>query len=113
MKQHLETKSILFLCALLIAAAAVSTAHAHFAVPQAVPADAGGPAMQAAPVDLPRPAVRPASPILPPLMSPQAQQPAWKQEAKQEAKPEPPAEEPKPAGGGELPGPLVADEPKG
>jgi hypothetical protein len=64
--------------------------------PPPVASDAGGPAMQAPPVDLPRPAVRPPSPILPPLMSPQAQQPAWKQEAKQEAKPEPQVEEAKP-----------------
>jgi len=78
--------------------------------PPPVASEAGGPAMQAPPVDLPRPAVRPASPILPPLMSPQAQQPAWKQEAKQEAKPEPQAEEPKPAPGGDLPGPLAGGE---
>jgi small subunit ribosomal protein S3 len=72
---------------------------------QAPAADAGGPAIQVPPSDMPRPAVRAAAPILPPLMSPQAQQPAWKQEAKQEPKPEPqaepkaaapPAEEPKP-----------------
>jgi small subunit ribosomal protein S3 len=51
-----------------------------------------GPAMQPPPADLPRPAVRPATPILPPLMAPQ--QPSWKQEARQE----PPAgEETKPA----------------
>ena len=45
-----------------------------------------GPAIQTPPADLPRPAVRAATPILPPLMSPQ--QPAWKQEARQEAPPE-------------------------
>ena len=48
--------------------------------------EVSGPAMQTPPADLPRPAVRPATPILPPLMSPQ--QPAWKQEARQEAQPE-------------------------
>ena len=41
-----------------------------------------GPAVQTPPADLPRPAARPATPILPPLMSPQ--QPSWKQEARQE-----------------------------
>ncbi len=41
-----------------------------------------GPATQTPPPDLPRPAVRPATPILPPLMSPQ--QPSWKQEARPE-----------------------------
>jgi small subunit ribosomal protein S3 len=51
-------------------------------------ADQGGPAIQQAPADLPRPAARPAGPILPPLMSPQ-QQPSWKQEVrKEETKPE-------------------------
>jgi small subunit ribosomal protein S3 len=44
--------------------------------------EATGPAVQTPPADLPRPAVRPATPILPPLMSPQ--QPSWKQEARQE-----------------------------
>ena len=54
----------------------------------AVPAaEAIGPATQTPPPDLPRPAVRPATPILPPLMSPQ--QPSWKQEARQEAQPQP------------------------
>ncbi len=52
--------------------------------------EAAGPAIQTPPPDLPRPAVRPATPILPPLMSPQ--QPSWKQEARQE-----PAAETKPA----------------
>ena len=66
------------------------------------PPEATGPAVQQPPADLPRPAVRPATPILPPLMSPQ---PAWKQEARHEA---PPAEtkpetkpEPKPESGTE------------
>jgi small subunit ribosomal protein S3 len=55
-----------------------------------------GPAIQTPPADLPRPAVRAATPILPPLMSPT--QPAWKQEARQEAQPEPQAQpEEKPA----------------
>jgi small subunit ribosomal protein S3 len=47
-----------------------------------------GPAIQTPPADLPRPAVRPATPILPPLMSPQ--QPSWKQEARPEHPPAPP-----------------------
>jgi len=51
-------------------------------------AEPSGPAMQTPPSDLPRPAMRPAAPILPPLMSPQ--QPSWKQEAR----PETPAAEP-------------------
>jgi small subunit ribosomal protein S3 len=63
--------------------------------PAAPAAEHGGPAIQAAPSDLPRPAARPSAPILPPLMSPQQQQPSWKQEARPEP---PPAEEPKPAG---------------
>jgi small subunit ribosomal protein S3 len=62
--------------------------------PAAPAAEHGGPAIQSAPSDLPRPAARPSTPILPPLMSPQQQQPSWKQEARPEA---PPAEEPKPA----------------
>jgi len=71
--------------------------------PQPAPMEATGPAVQAPPPDLPRPAARSAAPILPPLMSPQAQQPAWKQEAKHE-KPEPeteskPASEPAPPEG--------------
>jgi small subunit ribosomal protein S3 len=49
------------------------------------PLDAGGPAMQTPPADLPRPAARPAAPILPPLMSPQA--PSWKQDARHESHP--------------------------
>jgi hypothetical protein len=44
-----------------------------------------GPAMQVPPSDLPHPAARPVTPILPPLMSPQ--QPSWKQEARQETAP--------------------------
>jgi small subunit ribosomal protein S3 len=52
------------------------------APPVAQPA---GPAMQAPPSDLPHPAARPVTPILPPLMSPQ--QPSWKQEARQESAP--------------------------
>jgi small subunit ribosomal protein S3 len=51
--------------------------------------EAGGPAVQQPPSDLPRPAARPATPILPPLMSPSQQQPSWKQEARTE----PPAPE--------------------
>jgi small subunit ribosomal protein S3 len=62
--------------------------------PAAPAAEHGGPAIQAAPSDLPRPAARPSAPILPPLMSPQQQQPSWKQEARPEP---PPVEEPKPA----------------
>jgi small subunit ribosomal protein S3 len=50
---------------------------------QAPPPEATGPAVQTPPADLPRPAVRPATPILPPLMSPQ--QPSWKQEARHES----------------------------
>jgi len=49
--------------------------------------EVSGPAIQTPPADLPRPAVRPATPILPPLMSPQ--QPAWKQEAREVPQPEP------------------------
>jgi small subunit ribosomal protein S3 len=60
--------------------------HAPVAPPPVVEA---GPATQTAPADLPRPAVRPVTPILPPLMSPQ--QPSWKQEARQDA---PAAEKP-------------------
>jgi hypothetical protein len=62
--------------------------------------EVSGPAMQTLPADLPRPAVRAATPILPPLMSPT--QPAWKQEARQEAQPEPQAQpEEKPAASGQ------------
>jgi small subunit ribosomal protein S3 len=52
--------------------------------------EVSGPATQTPPADLPRPAVRPATPILPPLMSPQ--QPAWKQEAREVPPPEPQAQ---------------------
>ncbi len=54
------------------------------APPVAAAPEPVGPAVQSAPVDLPRPAARPTAPILPPLMSPQ--QPSWKQEAKPEPK---------------------------
>jgi small subunit ribosomal protein S3 len=58
--------------------------------------EVSGPAIQTPPADLPRPAVRPATPILPPLMSPQ--QPAWKQEAREVPQPETqPQPEEKPA----------------
>jgi small subunit ribosomal protein S3 len=68
--------------------------------PAAAPApEATGPAMQAPPPDMPRPASRPA-PILPPMMSPQQQQPSWKQEARQEPQPETKPGE----GGGQGPG---------
>jgi small subunit ribosomal protein S3 len=50
-------------------------------------AEATGPAVQVPPADLPRPAIRPATPILPPLMAPQ--QPSWKQEARPEPQTEP------------------------
>ncbi len=46
-------------------------------------AEPAGPAVQVPPSDMPRPAARPVTPILPPLMSPQ--QPSWKQEAKEPA----------------------------
>jgi small subunit ribosomal protein S3 len=49
--------------------------------------EAAGPAVQVPPADLPRPAIRPATPILPPLMAPQ--QPSWKQEARPEPQTEP------------------------
>jgi small subunit ribosomal protein S3 len=55
--------------------------------PVAATPEPAGPAHQVAPVDLPRPAIRTAAPILPPLMSPQ--QPSWKAEARQEAEPQP------------------------
>ncbi len=69
-------------------------------------AEVSGPAMQTPPVDLPRPAVRAAVPILPPLMSPQ--QPAWKQEVRQEAQPETPPQ-PGPEG---TPKPAASDQPE-
>jgi small subunit ribosomal protein S3 len=60
--------------------------------PQPVAAEVAGPATQAPPADLPRPA-RSGGPLMPPLMAPQ---PAWKQEARAET-PEPaPATETKP-----------------
>ncbi len=60
-------------------------AFTHAPAPAPAPAPEGGAAMQTPPADLPRPAVRPPTPILPPLMSPQ--QPSWKQEARQEVPP--------------------------
>jgi len=65
--------------------------------PPAAPVETGGPATQAPPTDLPRPAARPSAPILPPLMAPQ--QPSWKQEARHE----PHASEHKPEGGPDTP----------
>jgi small subunit ribosomal protein S3 len=59
--------------------------------------DPGGPATQTPPSDLPRPAVRQAAPILPPMMSPQS--PSWKQEARQETPAATPEPETKPAEG--------------
>jgi len=64
--------------------------------PPPVPAaEAGGPAVQPPPGEMPRPTQRPSAPILPPLMSPQ--QPSWKQEARQdsESAPKPEGETPK------------------
>jgi small subunit ribosomal protein S3 len=55
--------------------------------PQPVAAEVAGPATQAPPADLPRPA-RSGGPLMPPLMAPQ---PAWKQEARAET-PEPATE---------------------
>jgi small subunit ribosomal protein S3 len=82
------------------------TAATQGPVSAAPAADVSGPAIQTPPADLPRPAVRPATPILPPLMSPQ--QPAWKQEAREvpppEAQPQPeerPAASDKPEPSGE------------
>jgi len=49
--------------------------------PQPLPVEASGPATQAPPSDLPRPA-RTGGPLMPPLMAPH---PAWKQEARTEA----------------------------
>ncbi len=57
--------------------------------PAAAAPEPTGPAHQVPPADLPRPAMRPAAPILPPLMSPQ--QPSWKAEVRQEAE-APPSE---------------------
>jgi small subunit ribosomal protein S3 len=67
--------------------------------PAAAHPEPAGPATQAPPADLPRPAARPA-PILPPLMSPQQHQPAWKQEARQDQ----PAEKPETGPEGTPPG---------
>ncbi len=55
---------------------------AQQAPPVQAHAEPAGPATQAAPSDLPRPASKPAGPIMPPMMSPQ---PSWKQEARQDA----------------------------
>jgi len=55
--------------------------------PAAAAAEPSGPARQVPPADLPRPALRTAAPILPPLMSPQ--QPSWKAEVRQETEPQP------------------------
>ena len=79
----------------------------HHAPPVAHAPEPTGPAVQTPPADLPRPAIRPATPILPPLMSPQ--QPSWKQEARQEP---PAAEKPaeKPAEGGPTEEPPKANE---
>jgi small subunit ribosomal protein S3 len=60
--------------------------------PAAAQMEPSGPATQAPPSELPRPAARPA-PILPPLMSPQQHQPGWKQEGRHEPAP---AEKPEP-----------------
>ena len=72
----------------------------HHAPPAPIGAEPApsGPAVQVPPPDMPRPAIRPATPILPPLMAPQ--QPSWKQEARQESEPKPAAETPE---GGEKP----------
>jgi small subunit ribosomal protein S3 len=60
----------------------------HAPAPLSAPApEPAGPAIQTPPADLPRPAIRPATPILPPLMSPS--QPSWKQEARKETEPKP------------------------
>jgi small subunit ribosomal protein S3 len=59
--------------------------------PQPAAAEPAGPATQAPPADLPRPA-RSGGPLMPPLMAPQ---PTWKQEARSDA-PEAPPTEPKP-----------------
>jgi len=58
-----------------------------FEPPVAAAPEPAGPARQAPPIDLPRPAMRTTAPILPPLMSPQ--QPSWKAEARQEAEIQP------------------------
>ena len=58
--------------------------HAPAAPPAPLPESSGG-ATQTPPPELPRPAARLATPILPPLMSPQ--QPSWKQEARESLAP--------------------------
>jgi small subunit ribosomal protein S3 len=68
----------------------------HHAPPAAEPAPIG-PAVQVPPADMPRPAIRPATPILPPLMAPQ--QPSWKQEARHEAETKPAPDTTAPEGG--------------
>jgi small subunit ribosomal protein S3 len=60
--------------------------------PQPVAVEPSGPATQAPPADLPRPA-RSGGPLMPPLMPPQ---PAWKQETRPEAQPAETAPETKP-----------------
>jgi len=60
--------------------------------PQPLPVEASGPATQAPPSDLPRPA-RTGGPLMPPLMAPH---PAWKQEARTEAPAAETAPEPAP-----------------
>ena len=71
--------------------------------------EVSGPATQTPPADLPRPAVRPATPILPPLMSPQ--QPAWKQEARDVPPPEPQAQPQPQAQPEEKPQPQPEEKP--
>jgi small subunit ribosomal protein S3 len=70
----------------------------HPAGPPPPVSEPAGSAIQTPPADMPRPAVRPATPILPPLMSPQ--QPSWKQEARPET---PAGASEKPAGAPEKP----------
>jgi small subunit ribosomal protein S3 len=60
--------------------------------PQPVAAEVSGPATQAPPSDLPRPA-RSGGPLMPPLMAPH---PAWKQEARTETPPAETVSEPAP-----------------
>jgi small subunit ribosomal protein S3 len=68
----------------------------HHPAPVPASVEPSGPAVQVPPADLPRPAIRPATPILPPLMAPQ--QPSWKQEARHEPENKP-AENQAPEGG--------------
>jgi small subunit ribosomal protein S3 len=56
-----------------------------------VAAEPAGPAVQTPPPDLPRPAQRSTTPILPPLTAPQ---PSWKQEVRQAEPPKPADEKP-------------------